>query len=48
MIIRPAYTMGGTGGGGDDTHRRRPRPAQVLVCLVQQLLVIGVGMNGAH
>jgi hypothetical protein len=36
------------GGGGDDAHRRCPGAAQVAVGQVQDLLIVGVGMDGGH
>src|SRR5919199_4363719 len=35
-------------GGGDDVQGRRPRAPGILVCSIQELLVVGVGVAGGH
>ncbi len=40
--------LGCPGGGRDDVQRRCPRPPQVRVRHIQDLLVVGVGMDGGH
>src|SRR5690606_12319368 len=40
--------LGGTGGGRDDVLRGGPGTAQVLVRVVQDDLVVGVGVHRGH
>ncbi len=40
--------LGSTRRGGDDAHGSGARPAQVAVRQVQDLLVVGVGVDGGH
>ena len=39
---------GGSGGGGDDVDGRGAGAAEVLVWVVEQDLVAGVGVHGGH
>ena len=43
-----SHGPGRAGAGGDNVHRRRPRPPQVAVPLVQDGLVVGVRVDGGH
>ena len=43
-----AYGLGGACGGGDDVGGGGSGPTNVAVDLVQDLLVVGVGVDGGH
>ena len=42
------HGTGGTGGGGDHRHGGSAGAAQILMGKIEDLLVVGVGVNGVH
>ena len=43
-----AYGAGGAGGGGDHAHRGGSRTAGVAVDLIEDLLIVGIAVDGGH